>query len=450
MATDTDGARRPGALSSLVVLGALAIVAGAASGFVGGAFRWTLTQAAEFRDVLSTWAHTVPFGWLVVVAFGMAGAAVAAGVVMLTPRSAGSGIQDVEAVYRGEMSEPPLSVIPARFIGGVASIGSGMVLGREGPTVHMGAAFGVAAARAAKLPADDARILQTALSGAGLAVAFNAPVGGAVFVLEEVAKSASYRLIIPTVLGVGAAIACARVIIGEQPDFAVHDIANPPLFTLPMFLVFGVLLGLAGALYNVLVVGMLRRTKRIRRVSPVVTAALIGALIGAALYVDPLAVGGGDALAQLLLAGQTLGVPILLLYLVVRFVAGPLSYAAGTPGGLFAPMLALGALAGTLFGQFTQLLAPTLDSDFVIAMAIVGMSTMFAAVVRSPLTGIVLIIEMTAITTVTVPMLLAAGAAVVTAMLVRSPPVYDSLRELMLQTAPAPERPAASTDGTPG
>ncbi|GAA1862078.1 ClC family H(+)/Cl(-) exchange transporter [Microbacterium koreense] len=427
------GTAKSSAGRTVLVLGILAVVAGIIVGFLGGAFRWLLVEAAAWREHLSEWAHGVPLGWLLVVAFGVAGAVFAAALVKLSPRASGSGIQDVEAVYRNQLTIPPLSVVPTRFVGGLASIGSGMVLGREGPTVHMGAALGVGVGRAARLRDEDVRTLSTAMSGAGLAVAFNAPVGGSVFVLEEVAKSASYRLIVPTVLGVGAAIACARLVIGDSPDFAVHDIPVPPLGTLPMFLVFGVLLGLAGALYNVLVMSLMRLNRRMTRFSPIARAGVVGAVIGAVLYIDPLAVGGGDSLTQLLLAGQAFAVPVLVLYLTVRFLMGPLSYSAATPGGLFAPMLALGAIAGTLFGQFVQVFDPSLGTDFVIAMAIVGMSTLFAAVVRSPLTGVALIVEMTAITTVTVPMLVAAGAAVVTAMLVKSPPVYDSLREFMLQ-----------------
>ncbi|GAA1928644.1 H(+)/Cl(-) exchange transporter ClcA [Microbacterium aoyamense] len=417
----------------LVVLGGLAIISGVLIGFIGGAFRWLLLHAAAFREQLSTWAHTVPFGWVAVIGFCAAGAIVAILLVRLSPESAGSGIQDVEAVYRQQLPSPPLSVVPVRFAGGLAAIGSGMVLGREGPTVHMGAALGAGVGKAAGLDADDHRLLQTAMSGAGLAVAFNAPVGGALFVIEEVTKSASYRLIVPTVLGVGAAIACARLVIGDHPDFLVHHVPNPPMYTLPMFLVFGVLLGLLGAAYNALVVGLVNLDAALSRVPAVVRAGVVGALIGLALFVDPLTVGGGDALTQLLLTGQAFAPPLLLMYLLIRFVAGPLSYAAGTPGGLFAPLLAVGALLGTIFGQIVLVMAPSLGADFLIAMAIVGMSTMFGATVRAPLTGIVLIVEMTAVTTVTVPMLLAAGAAVVTAMLVKSAPVYDSLREITLR-----------------
>lgn len=167
------------------------------------------------------------------------------------------------------------------------------------------------------------------------------------------------------------------------------------------------------------------------RIPVVLRAGIIGALVGLALFVDPLTTGGGDALAQLILAGHHLAPGMIVFYLVIRFAAGPLSYAAGTPGGLFAPLLALGALLGALFSLVVSALAP--GTDLTVAFAIVGMSTLFAAVVRAPLTGIALVVEMTAVTSVTVPMLLGVGAALVVTTIVKSPPVYDSLRELMLR-----------------
>lgn len=444
----TDGTPRR---ASLLTLGIVAIAAGIAVGFTGGAFRWLLVQASYVRESLSAWAHAVPFGWLALMALGAAAAALAALLVLRSPRAAGSGIQDAEAVYRGELDLPPLGVIPVRFAGGLLSIGSGMVLGREGPTVHIGATLGVGAGRVARFDDDDLRTLQTAMSGAGLAVAFNAPVGGSVFVLEEIAKSASMRLVVPTLLGVGTAIACSRVVLGDQPDFAVASIPNPPMSTLPLFAMLGILLGLAGALYNTLTVGLVRTQSRMSAVPAPIRAGVVGAVIGLALAIDPRLVGGGDELAQTLLAGQALAVPLLLLFFVVRFVIGPLSYSAGTPGGLFAPMLALGTLAGTLFAHLVQVFDPRLGDDFVIAMAVVGMSTLFAAVVRAPITGIALIIEMTALTTLTVAMLIATGAAVVTAMIVKSPPVYDTLRAILLGTdgtpAATPKPPAHRPDG---
>lgn len=221
------------------------------------------------------------------------------------------------------------------------------------------------------------------------------------------------------------------MILGDHPDFDVADIPDAPLATLPLFLAFGMLVGLIGAAYNSLVAGLQLLAHRLHPIPVVLRAGIIGALVGLALFVDPLTTGGGDAPAQLILAGHHLAPGMIVFYLVIRFAAGPLSCAAGTPGGLFAPPLALGALLGALFSLVVSALAP--GTDLTVAFAIVGMSTLFAGVVRAPLTGIALVVEMTAVTSVTVPMLLGVGAALVVTTIVKSPPVYDSLRELMLR-----------------
>ncbi|GAA3634453.1 H(+)/Cl(-) exchange transporter ClcA [Microbacterium awajiense] len=413
---------------------AVAAIAGVATGLVGGAFRWVLEQADALRASIVQWAHATPWGWIVPVLLTALAAAAAAAIVRLSPRSAGSGIQDVEAVVRGEVSPAPLGVIPGRFVGGALAIGGGLVLGREGPTVHMGAAIGTGTARALGRPTDEVRVAQTALAGAGLAVAFNAPIGGALFVFEEVTHRVSTRLTIATLVGVGLAVAFARIIIGDHPDFTVAAIATTPIHLLPLFAVFGVVVGLLGAAYASLTVGFVVLAQRMRRVPVTVRAAAVGAIVGAALLYDPLAVGGGDVVTQLALGGSAFALPVLLTYIAIRFLAGPLSYAAGTPGGLFAPLLALGALLGLAFHQSTAWLSPDLDADIALTLALVGMATLFAAVVRAPLTGIALIVEMTATTTVVIPMIIAAAMAVLTTTLLRSKPVYDSLREIFVKT----------------
>ncbi len=432
-------AQRPGTVSAedhdrtgLVLVCALAAIAGVGIGFVGGAFRWLLIRADRLRLDLLDWAHETggptPLVPILVVA---AGAGIARYLVVLVPLAGGSGIQHVEAVWRRQAQPPPLRVLPARFLGGLIAIGSGLVLGREGPTVHMGATLGAEVGRRAGVGPDDRRILQAALAGAGLAVAFNAPVGGALFVLEEVTKSARLRLVLTTAIGCAVAVGCSRVVLGDHPDFVVAPQEPAGLPMIALFLIFGSLTGLLGVGYNKLVTGTLTVTDRIRRVPPVVTASLLGALVGLGLYVSPLSVGGGDDLTQLLLGGGGLLIPAVLGYFLIRFVAGPLSYAAGTPGGLFAPLLALGALWGVLFHAAAALLPGVGTSP--IPFALVGMAAFFAATVRAPFTGIVLIIEMTTVATLTVPMLAACFAATLTATLLRNPPIYDSLRDRMLR-----------------
>lgn len=407
----------------------VAILAGAVIGFVGGAFRWCLQQADTLRVDLADWSHRLAGpGWLIPVAATAVGATLAALVVRWMPLAAGSGIQHVEAVYRGDASPPELRLLPAKFVGGVLGIGSGLVLGREGPTVHMGAAIGAAAARCAHLGGQTVRMLQTAVGGAGLAVAFNAPIGGVLFTLEEVTKSFRLPTVLATAFAAATGVGCARLVVGDHPDFAVPQLNSPGLQWLPLFVVFGLATGCLGVFYNRLVLAFVDYRPRIPTLAK---AAAIGAVIGLVMFVHPLATGGGDTLTQSILGGRSLELAVVVGFLVLRFLAGPLSYAAAVPGGLFAPLLALGTLWGVLFVGCVDPLLPGDQRPLAVPMAIVGMAAFFGATVRAPVTGVVLVVEMTATTAVLVPMLAATAAAVLAAELLGSPPIYDSLRERM-------------------
>ena len=284
----------------IILVCATAMVAGVVIGFVGGAFRWCLEQGDRLRVDVAEWAHRLPGpGWLVLMAAAAVGATLAALIVRWMPLAAGSGIQHVEAVHRGDAEPPLLRLLPAKFVGGVLAIGSGLVLGREGPTVHMGAAMGAEVARRARLADADVRMLQAALGGAGLAVTFNAPIGGVLFTLEEVTKSFRLRIVLATVFATATAVGCARLITGDHPDFDVEVFSSPALAWLPLFVVFGLLTGCLGVAYNRLVLGFLDGVKRIPRVPAVGKAAAIGAVIGLVAFVDPLATGGGRHLESI-------------------------------------------------------------------------------------------------------------------------------------------------------
>jgi chloride channel protein, CIC family len=406
-----------------------AIIAGVLIGFVGGAFRWCLQTADDLRIDFVEWAHKLPGpGWLVPMAAVAACATLAALIVRWEPLAAGSGIQHVEAVFRGEARPPLIRLLPAKFIGGVLSIGSGLVLGREGPTVHMGAAIGAEAARRARLPDSEVRMMQTALGGAGLAVAFNAPIGGTLFTLEEVTKSFRVKTVLATLFSAVAAVGCSRLVLGNHTDFQVEPVGAPALAWLPLFVVFGLLTGCLGAVYNALVLWFL---DHVRRIPTLAKAAVIGAIIGLAMFVSPLAVGGGDLLTQRILSGHHIILSVVIGYLAVRFIAGPLSYSAAVPGGIFAPLLAVGALWGLLFVGGFNAVWPGDTTQLAVPMALVGMAAFFGATVRAPVTGLVLVAEMTATTEVLVPMMAATAAAVLAAYVAGSPPIYDSLRKRM-------------------
>lgn len=440
--TATPGPADPDdSMQGAVLICLTALVAGAVIGVIGGAFRWCLEQAERLRLDLIDWAHSLPGpSWLIPIAAAAAGATLARLIVIWVPLAAGSGIQHVEAVFRGEAKPPSISLLPAKFAGGVLGIGSGLVLGREGPTVHMGAAVGAEAARRVRLPQHEVRMMQTALGGAGLAVAFNAPLGGTLFTLEEVTRSFRVKTVLATLCAAASGVGVMRWMLGNRPDFLVQAITAPQLRWLWLFALFGVLTGVIGVIYNRLVLWFLDRVGAIGRVHPVSKATIIGAVIGLAMFVYPLAVGGGDVLTEMILSGQTFVLPVIVGYLLVRFAAGPLSYSAAVPGGLFAPLLALGALWGMLFVGVIDAVWPGDLAELSIPTALVGMAAFFAATVRAPVTAVVLVIEMTATTEAAIPMLTATAAAVLTASLMGAPPIYDSLRERMPPEEPIAEK----------
>src|SRR5215467_10828083 len=241
------------------------------------------------------------------------------------------------------------------------------------------------------------------------------------------AVRASYR-------GRGAsatAIAVARVFLGDAPDFHVDALAYASAEATPLFFALGAVAGLAAIAYNRALLETITAAERLGRLSVELRAGLIGAAVGTLAWFAPSVVGGGDPITQRALVGaETLSVlPLLFL---LRFGLGTVSYAAGTPGGLFAPMLALGAQLGLFFGLVCRLAFPGLDIQAE-GFAVVGMAAFFTGVVRAPLTGIVLVTEMTANVTMLLPILVACFAAILVPSLLRDAPIYDSLREHTLR-----------------
>jgi len=426
----------PEKAGGLFLLSVTCIIGGASIGLVGALFRFGLVLAEAWRGDLVAWAHRWPLaGWIFPVALAAAGAGLARWLVRFAPVASGSGVQHVEAVMRGEAQPAPLRVVPIKFLGGLLAIGSGLALGREGPTVQMGSTIGEAIAAWFRMGVREMRHVQSALAGAGLAVAFNAPLGGAIFVFEEVSRSFNARLTLATLLGTATAIAVSRQMLGDHPEFLIGAILPESAGTVFLHVALGVFCGALGVAYNRATIAGLDLFGRVRSVAPEIKAAAIGCLVGLLAWFAPNLVGGGELLNLSILDG---GLPVGLLAMIffVRLILGPLSYSAGTPGGIFAPLLVVGSSAGALFGagfdRWMPGFAPQPE-----AFAIVGMAAFFTAVVRAPLTGIALTIEMTANTSLLVPLFAACFAASATAGLLGGQPIYDTLRLRMLGASPA-------------
>ena len=187
---------------------------------------------------------------------------------------------------------------------------------------------------------------------------------------------------------------------------------------------------LLGSAYSKTTVYFLDLFERAKAVPLLLRAAIVGGAVGLLGWFLPDFVGPGDNLIQELLIGST---PLLLVfaYLVVRWFLGPISYSVGTPGGLFAPLLVVGGAIGAAVGGLLNLISPSTFGNPIIYV-LVGMSALFAAVVRAPITGVALVVEMTAITNQFVPLMLATAAAMISATLTGTEPIYDTLRHRLL------------------
>ena len=419
---------------SLVVLVLLALVVGVLAGFVGAVFRITLQRADQLRDNLIAWAHGGSFaGFLFIVGLSAASPLIAAWLARrFSPHASGSGIPHVEAVLHGQVPPAPYGLVPIKFVGGILAIGSGLALGREGPTVQMGSSIAHFVGQVFRRDWPDCRVLIAAGAGAGLATAFNAPIAGAIFVLEELVQKFEHRIAIAALAASATAIAVARTLLPDAPDLIVAPLSYGDPLTRPLFFVLGGVVGLLAVTYNSTLLATIAAAERLKRLPVEARAGLIGAAVGTLGWFVPTLIGGGDAITQSTLA-NTETLTLIPVAFLVRFLLGPVSYAASTPGGLFAPLLTVGAQSGLLFGAACHFAFPSVDIQPE-AFAVVGMAAFFTGVVRAPLTGIVLVTEMTASVTMLLPMLGACCVAMLVPTLMRNAPIYDSLRERTLRS----------------
>src|SRR5215831_3869420 len=429
--------------SRVMRISVASLATGLLIGGVGGAFRLLLIKADALRDQIVLWAHSWPYGgWLVSVAVGLVGATLARLlVVRFAPHAEGSGVQRVEAVFNGEVKPAPHGIVLVKFFGGLLAMGSGLALGREGPTVQMGASLSSLISRFLVKQEKDAKVVMAAGAGAGLAVAFNAPVGGSVFVFEELVSTFTPWLLTGTLAATTFAVWTMRLFLGNRLDFVVRQVSPTAAWNVWPFLVLGAMLGTVGALYNSTIIALLRACDRFVRISTIQRAALIGASIGLIAWFAPAMVGGGDNLTQAALSDHY-AITALAGIFVLRFFIGPWSYAAGAPGGLFAPMLRLGACFGALFGEVLNHFLPSLGVTSV-ACAVVGMATLFTACVRAPLTGIVLTVEMTGRGDLTLALLAASLLAMLVTTLLGSEPIYEVLKRRMIEQQSLKDQPIA-------
>jgi len=417
----------------------VAAVVGTVAGLLGVAFEKAVNGVTAMRlsglSIFSDyWILMWPLTFVVSGLLAMSGYYL---VRRFAPEAGGSGIPEIEGALEELRPVRWWRVIPVKFFGGIGTLSAGMVLGREGPTVQMGANVGKMMADIFRLRSAEARhsLLATG-AAAGLSAAFNAPLAGILFILEEMRLQFRYSLISIKAVFIGVIMSSIvfRIFNGDTAVIEVGKLANTSLNTLWLFLVLGMVFGVVGVSFNALIFRTQDMFARIhggnlRKI--LIIGGVLGGVCGLIGLVQPEAAGGGFALIPLAAAGQY-GLMMLLFIFFVRVVTTVLCFASGAPGGIFAPMLALGTLLGTAFGTAALVWFPEYDIQPA-TFAIAGMGALFAASVRAPLTGIVLVLEMTDNYQLILPMIITCLGATLLAQFLGGKPLYSTILTRTLQ-----------------
>lgn len=401
---------------------------GLLSGLVGALFHTCINQADSWRETFISYIDG-SMG-LLILFIVLTCVAVVFSIFLVrkfAPEAAGSGIPQVEITLKEDTKIHWRRVLPVKFFGGLLAIGSGLVLGREGPTIHMGSAFGDMVAT----PHDrfQHHVLVAAGGAAGLAAAFNAPLAGLIFVTEEMRDRFEYNFqsLMAVIFASCLSILVVQLLNGHQPDILNAAFQAPRLATLPLFAILGVLFGLLGTLFNHLLLKGVLFSKQQKGRKSYLFALIIALIIAVVGCLLPSAVGGGHGALELALHHE-FSTTILLVLSVLRFLFTIVSYAIGTPGGIFAPMLAIGTFLGLWYGQFAVAFFPALVENPGI-FAVGGMGALFAATVQAPITGIVLIVEMTRSYELILPLMVTCLSASLVANRLGGRPIYSQLAE---------------------
>lgn len=431
----------------------MAAVVGTLAGLIGVAFEKSVNWVQNLRigalvEVADHWFLVWPLAFILSALLAMVGYFL---VRRFAPEAGGSGIPEIEGALEELRPVRWWRVLPVKFIGGMGTLGAGMVLGREGPMVQLGGNLGRMVVDVFRMRSPEARhtLLATG-AAAGLSAAFNAPLAGILFIIEEMRPQFRYNLISIKAVFTGVIMATIvfRIFNGDKAVIEVGKLSNAPVNTLWLYLILGMIFGCVGPLFNTLVLrtqDMFQRLHGGNIKKWVLIGGLIGGSCGVLGLIQPAASGGGFNLIPIAAAGN-FSVGLLLFIFIARVITTLLCFSSGAPGGIFAPMLALGTLLGTAFGMAATPLFPAYHLDAG-TFAIAGMGALLAASVRAPLTCIVLVLEMTDNYQLILPMIITCLGATLLAQFLGGKPLYSTILQRTLAKQKAEQEAKAQPVG---
>jgi CIC family chloride channel protein len=341
------------------------------------------------------------------------------------PDARGSGVPQTKAALYARDGNISLRTVLGKFGCTAATLASGIPLGREGPSVQVGAGIASVLGRRLGLPPERVKALIPVGAAAAIAAAFNTPMAAVVFALEEVVGDLHAPVLGSVVLASATSWAVLRLLLGNNPLFRVpsYELVHPMEFGI--YAVLGITGGFLSVAFTKLLLGMRQRFLQLPRNTRWLQPVAGGVMVGLMGWFVPQVLGVGYSYVGLALDG-TMAFKLMVLLIVLKLFAITTCYASGNAGGIFGPALFLGAMLGGAIGTVAHHFLPAYTAAPG-AYALVGMGALFAGIVRAPMTSVLMIFEMTRDYAVIVPLMIANLASLFISTRFQKEPIYEAL-----------------------
>jgi H+/Cl- antiporter ClcA len=347
-----------------------------------------------------------------------------------TPMAKGSGIPQVKGVLVRQLKFDWFKELIVKFFGGVVAIGAGMSMGREGPSVHLGAEIGKGFFKVFKRDDAERKYLVSCGASAGLAAAFNAPLAGAIFAIEELHKFMSPLLITCVLISSVTADFVSKYFFGLKPSFTLNVESTFNLHHYYLIIIFALIVTIIGKLFGDWLILFQKFYAKIP-LPPIIRPIVIMAIVFFVSIYFYDVTGGGHHLAEEIIH-HPFKYKTLFALIILKFLFTLICYASGAPGGIFLPLLVIGALAGKIFGIFMVDFFGY-QEGYVVYFVILGMASLLTAVVKAPITGTILILEMTGSFEHFFPLITVTMVTFLITEILEMVPIYDTLLDRMLE-----------------
>lgn len=400
-----------------------AVLVGLVSGLLVILFRLGINTSLEAVQKF-VYQFPVRERFIIFPLIAMLGGALAGWLVKFAPETKGSGIPYVKMALARMGNVTRIRSIFVKFFAGLVGIGTGLSLGREGPSVQLGAGAGALIGRLFGIKGTAQDKLIAAGAGSAIGATFNAPIAGTVFVVEELVNRFSAGMLLPVLLATVCAASVSRYFLGSSPSFSLPVVPEGTISILPYAILLGVVSGIAGTLFSKTIFLFRGFYARLGFMPDWLKPALAGLVMGIIGCMLPEVLGPGNTATDALFSGRiALGAAVVIF--CVKFIVTPLCFGSGAAGGIFLPMLMLGAFLGWICGlALTACGAVSADPA---ALSLMGMAAFLSAVGRTPITAVVMVFEMTGGYGLILPMMLCAAVADFTAERLGQLPVYSML-----------------------